>query len=131
MTAGRYRLDRMPTPYAALLLDGASPEVALLGQMTMTILSALAVAVVWHRSTRLSMRALALAAAIPLATPYAYDYDLAILVVPFMLLAGERRHGEPVPLWALLALWLGPLAAPLVAYEAGWHLGPPILASLL
>jgi hypothetical protein len=131
LNAGSYRLDRMPTPYAALLLDGASPQVALVGQMATTVLAALAAALVWRRSDRPSMQALALAAAVPLATPYAYDYDLAILVVPFVLLAGERRRGEAVPLWALLALWLGPLAIPLVAHEAGWHLGPPILASLV
>ena len=131
VVAGRLPLDRMPTAYAALLSDGASAQAALVGQVIVTILAALAVAAVWSRSDRLSMQALALAAAIPLATPYAYDYDLAMLVVPFVLLADERRRGEAVPLWALGLLWVGPLVAPLVTASTGWHVGPPILAVLV
>lgn len=131
VTAGHLPLDRMPTPYAALLLDGASPEAALVGQAAVTIAVALTVILVWRSTDRPAVRALALAAGTPLVTPYAYDYDLAMLVVPFVLLAAERRRGEDVPAWALIALWLGPLVVPLATQAAGWHVGPPLLAALV
>jgi len=131
VTAGRLPLDRMPTPYAALLSDGASPRLALALQVLVSVTAALAVALVWRWSARLSTRALAVAAATPLATPYAYDYDAAMLVVPFVLLAAERRRGVAVPGWVLATLWVAPVLVPLVTQEAGWHPGPLVLAALV
>lgn len=129
--AGRLPLDRMPTPYAALLSNSAAPRVAAAGQVLVTAMAALAVVHLWRRSPRLGVSALALAAATPIATPYAYDYDMAMLAVPFVLLAAERRAGAAVPAWVLAALWVGPLLVPLVAQASGWHLGLPLLGALL
>jgi hypothetical protein len=121
----------MPTLYAALLSDGASPQGAMALQVLASGAAALAVALVWRWSARPSTRALAVAAATPLATPYAYDYDTAMLVVPFVLLAAERRRGITVPAWVLATLWVAPLLVPLATQTTGWHPGPVVLAALL
>ncbi|MGH7125049.1 MAG: hypothetical protein ACREFI_11800, partial [Stellaceae bacterium] len=54
---------------------------------------------------------------IPLTTPYAYDYDLVMLLLPFAWLLQEAwvsgfRHGEVA---LLVAAWLVPVAGKLIA----------------
>jgi hypothetical protein len=60
-----------------------------------------------------------------------YDYDLATLVVPFLLLLDERRLGTAVPDWVLADLWLAPLLVPLASQMTGWHPGPLLLGAVL
>ncbi len=75
----------------------------------------------------------ALAAASLLVTPYLYDYDLVVLVVPIAWLAGEARR--TTWLWGekalLLLLYLAPLGARAAGLELGLAIAPPLVLALL
>lgn len=82
LATGRLPWPRMPTIYVAARLAGLSDAGAMLAQ-TIGILFAIAGLVwVWRQEVSTEMRSASLLAAIPLATPFLYDYDL-----PFMLTA--------------------------------------------
>jgi hypothetical protein len=64
---------------------------------------------VWRHTESPFLRNLSLAAAIPIATPYANNYDLAILTLPFViacqqLLAEDRPKWNSIILVAILSL---------------------------
>jgi hypothetical protein len=78
----------------------------------------------WRRTAAPAERALILMAATLLATPYAFDYDLAILIVPFVWILKEYmvQRSPGTDLFALLAIWLAP---PLIFFfdaTIGWVL---------
>lgn len=107
---------KMPTVFAAARLEGASQELAAAIQAVAIIGVILAVGWVWCRRSPLPIRGSVLAVGIFLATPYAFDYDLTILALPFAWLGWEAyAHDSKFQevflwlAWALLA-WatLGP-----------------------
>jgi len=86
MTSGRLPIHRLVTPFALLLAAGV-PATLALALHAAAALAAIAAAIrVWRCCEDALARALALALAAVLATPYAYDYDLAIMLVPAALL---------------------------------------------
>ncbi len=124
---------RMPTVQVAALLAGAPVPVARGLQAVSTVVATLAVAWTWARGMALVTRVTTLACAALLATPFAFDYDLAVLAVPIAALGWEGartgfRRGE-VPL--LVAAWVAPLAAPAIAEGTGVSLMPLLLGALL
>jgi hypothetical protein len=95
MTSGRRPIHRQVTPFALLFAAGV-PATLALALHGAAALAAIAAAIhVWRRDESLLPRALSLMLAAVLVTPYAYDYDLAILVVPAALLL------RPAPTFAL------------------------------
>lgn len=60
----------------------------------------------WREATRESVRALGLTGAMLQLTPYALDYDMAFLLLPWALMIGEARE-EPRAASTLLWPWLG------------------------
>ena len=116
---------------------------ALTGNFTIgyiaTIIVALAalytVVTVWRRSADPLLRTLALTAAIPLTTPYANDYDLAIMAAPFVLSAqrlidGDRVDGRPgFARYAILTLTVAalPLIASAIGTSTRWPQPAPII----
>ncbi len=100
--------------YGGLKMLGAPNLLALCGQGLSTIALAGFVFHVWRRSSEWDLRTIALCAAIPLATPYALYYELPILIAPLFLVARRATlstwlTGEK---FALMALWLAPIALP-------------------
>jgi|GEM_PF-871665 len=94
-----YLWKRMPTLYALLRLQGFDFSVALIAQILLGMLTSVAVMWVWAKSRNSRLRGMALAAGVLLATPFAYDYDYAILGICFVLLVQEGLAGEKGPLW--------------------------------
>jgi hypothetical protein len=86
--------QRMPTVFAAARLGGASKELALALQAVATVGAICAVAWVWFRAKPLPIRGSVLSLGIILATPYAFEYDLAILALPFAWLGGEAYAND-------------------------------------
>ena len=130
LEAGLLFLHKMPTVFAATRLLGGelSPAYALqalvgLGAAALTVYA-------WYRRLgTLELRAALLAVALPLLSPYAYDYDLVVLALPIALLAADGlRHGwQPGMRTLLAAVWLAPLALPAIAEALKLQLMPALL----
>ena len=80
---------KVPTVFAAARFQGASRELAAALQAVAIIVAILAVGWVWFRRAPLPIRGSVLVVGISLATPHAFDYDLAILALPFAWLGWE------------------------------------------
>jgi len=91
---GRVLWGKMPTVFAAAPLNGANPGLATTMQPVAIIGVILAVSWVWCRRFPLPIRGSVLAVGIFLAIPYAFDYDLAILALPFAWLGWEAYAHE-------------------------------------
>jgi hypothetical protein len=123
----------MVTPYGALRIAGAGMNAAYAVQGLISIGVLLTVVWSWRSAAPLRLRGAILASAIPLATPYCLNYDLAVLVLPLAWLAGEaRRTGWRHAAAAVFALvWLVPVIGWLLAGRTGVLPTPLVLLLLL
>ncbi len=124
---------RMPTVQVAAMLLGAPAALARGVQSVSTLLAVAAVAFAWGRNLPLATRATTLACAALLATPFAFDYDLAVLGLPIAFLGwqGAREGWRPGDVALLVAAWVAPLAAPAIAEATSVSLAPLLLALLV
>jgi hypothetical protein len=125
--------SNMPTAFVAARMLGLEVAPAWAVQGAAALAAAVAVAWLWRRPVPLGVRAAGLVLAMPLATPYAQFYDLAILVLPILWLFREGRTsgwmgGELV---LLIALWVAPVAGQILAQETVFQIWPLILALAL
>ncbi|MCB9761096.1 MAG: DUF2029 domain-containing protein [Alphaproteobacteria bacterium] len=125
--------EKMPTASAAALLLGAPPVAAKAAQAVVTLGAAGAVAWLWARPCPHDLRAAGLTLAVLLATPFAFEYDLAILAFPLALLgvAGARAGWQRGDVAALIAGYALPFLAPALAGLTRLQVGPLVLAALL
>jgi alpha-1,2-mannosyltransferase len=102
----------MITVYAAVRRLGGAPWVNWAAQAAATIAAAATVAWTWRRPGPRGLKAALLLSLVLLATPYAYQYDLAILGVPIALLVveGLRTHFLAGEHAVLAGAYLFPLA---------------------
>jgi len=123
----------MTTVFAAARLAGVSPANAYALQWLSTIGALVVVVWIWRRPLPLWLRGSALAAAIPMATPYAYSYDLALLSLPIAWLAWDAltRAWRRVDCAVLMLTWLAPAGGWLLADSTKILVTPLILAALL
>lgn len=124
---------RMPTVYAAARVLGLDATVARLLQTAATAAVVMALCAIWHRRAPLAWRGSALAIALPLATPYAFDYDLVVLVLPLAWLFGDalREKASPIEEILLLLAWAAPALFWVIAMAGGPPLMPVLLAALM
>lgn len=81
---------KMPTIYAAARLAGASFPGAMMLQGIASAAAIGAVTWIWFRGAPLALRVSVLTLGTLLATPYAFEYDLALLSLPFAWLGWEE-----------------------------------------
>ncbi len=124
---------KMPTVFMGALLAGVGFPVAYVLQGVVILGVIVAVAWVWARGATLTWRAAALTLGILLATPYAFEYDLAILALPLAWLGWEGYTNGWLPGEQNLLLlgWLTPLVAPILAEMTRLQVGPLALMALL
>jgi hypothetical protein len=133
LETGQIAWDRLVTVFGAARLAGAGITAAYALQ-AVAALGALGVLCwVWRRPAPLTLRGSTLALAIPLTTPYAFDYDLVLLLLPLAWLLREGmasgfRRGEVT---LLVLVWLCPVAGWLVAQWSQLLLTPALLLLLL
>jgi hypothetical protein len=133
LDSGAMPWDRMPSVYVSARLLGFD----VLGARALQILVALAaiatMAAIWYRSTDPNWRGAALVAALPLATPYLFDYDLVVLTFAVAwLLNGCLRDGWRLGDTAiLLAVWIGPAVSWPLTERGGEPFLPLVFALLL
>lgn len=126
-------LPRLPTVYSLLVGLSLAPAVAIVCQAIVSLADIVAVFVIWRRSNDLAVRTLAWAAGAVLATPFIYDYDLVIFVVPLAAIAKSRwKQGIA---WSdaivMSILWWGSFGVRYLAGAAGFQAGPLLVALLL
>ncbi len=127
---GRLQMDLMPTVEAAGLRVGMPLRLSRSAQyIVMAVVSAVCL-FVWARHGSLVRKAALLPPATLLITPYAYSYDLAVLMVSAGLLAWQAsatgwRRGDKV---AIGAMWAAPLLALLA--QVSFPLMPPFIAGI-
>ena len=114
MQGNGFPLNKLITPFGALRTIGIPSDVAVWVQAACTVVLAAYVLLVWTRVKSPELRVIALATAAPLATPYAFYYELVIMVVPMVVLAKyAETHGWLKAEAELLALlWFLSLAPP-------------------
>lgn len=144
---------RMPTVQVAAMLAGVPVAGARAAQTISSLVAFGLVAWAWGRGASATTRAVVLACAAVLATPFGFDYDLAVLAVPIAVLA--VRYGPPALArdappatgggtpspgsWAppayeipvLTAAWAAPLWVPAVAQATDIGLAPALLVALI
>ena len=103
---------KMPTIFANARLMGAGLAVAEILQLAIALVALGVVAWIWSRRLSLALRASSLTLAIFLTAPFAFEYDLALIALPFAWLGWEevstgRRTGQRI----LAACWLATYSA--------------------
>lgn len=133
LTAGVLPLTRMPTVHSALRLAGVGPLATLILQGVVMLGATLVVAWTWREKASTPVRSAVLVLSILLFTPYAFDYDLALLALPLAWLAwGEHPQGwRPAMAIFLILGWLTPLFFQELAAATGLQVCPLILGALL
>ncbi len=113
--------ERMPSVYVSARLVGFDVTAARFAQAIAALAALAAVCAIWYRGAALAWRGATLVAALPLVTPYVFDYDLVVLVfaVAWLLLACLKDGWQPGDTAVLVAAWIGPaLSWPLVKLGA-------------
>jgi len=133
LPAGVLPLARMPTVYSAILLSGFGPAAAGILQGMVMLGAVSAVAWTWRRKASAPVRSAVLVLSILLFTPYAFDYDLALLALPLAWLGweGHTQGWRPAMAIFLILSWLTPLLFQGLAAATGLPVGPLILGALL
>jgi hypothetical protein len=126
--------QRMPTVLILMLQLTGSQVHAWIAQSLVAGAALVGVVWIWRRSPHEGWKALALAASLPLITPYYLDYDMAIFVIPFAFLVGEVWTTGFTYNRALIiaTLWLTPPVIFLLPHllPKYWQIGPIMWASL-
>ena len=117
--------ERMPSVYVTARLVGLDIASARIVQVAAALAAIAIVCLIWYRGAPLRWRGAALAAAMPLMTPYVFDYDLVLLIFPvaWLLDACLREGWRTGDTAVLIAVWIGAAFSwPII--KAG---GPPFL----
>jgi hypothetical protein len=124
---------RMPTVFAATRLAGASVAAAYAAQLVSAALAVGAVILAWRSHATTEIKAAVLVVAIFLATPYAWDYDMIVLLFAAAWLARDGRRGALLPVEKITAIVLLILPFPMVLLAILLHLqiGPLVLWLIL
>jgi len=118
---------RIPTTFISARLLGFQPMTAWLFHAPVALLAFITVGVVWRRRSNMaSVKATVLVLATLLVTPYAWDYDMVVLVV---VVAWRFKEGSWRP-WEASALTLAMLL-PFILAPAAKGLGLPIGPAVL
>jgi arabinofuranan 3-O-arabinosyltransferase len=103
LSAGLADWSKLQTAFGLARTLGGSETLAWSVQIVLTLVAAAAVVVLWSSDTAYEIKAAVLATGVPLATPYLYLYDLAVLAVPlaFLFRLGRTRAFLPYELPAI------------------------------
>ena len=128
---GELPWNLMTTVFAGARSAGADAYMSYALQAGVAFAAFAALFAVWRREGPLGPRAAILCAMIPLTTPYAYNYDLVVLLIPMFWLvhSGLQTGFTRSELVALTLTWMIPPVGWLIAQS--WHvLFTPIILIL-
>lgn len=130
LVLGTVRWTRMPTIFVAARMSGLDVTSAQLVQGVVALGAAAGVAWAWWHRVPFNLRAALLVAAILLTTPYAYDYDQVILLLPiaWLILEAQREPLNHLEIAAMVLVWMLPSWwMPALVHETGVVFGPVVL----
>jgi hypothetical protein len=124
--------EKIQSIFSAVRNWGGSLATAYAAQGALALLLAASLARLWHSEAAFELKAAALAAGSPLATPYVLDYDLVVLAVAIVFLArhGPKHGFRDFEISLLAAAWLAPLLSRAIAGATGIPLGLMVLLAL-
>ncbi len=128
-----YPIHKMPTVFAALHKTGVPSSIAMSLQFISLGIAMGLVGFVWRKVEDWDLRAAVLCASVFLCSPYAYYYEMTVLVIPFLVMvrramATQWLQGEEI---GLALIWLAPLFLPGVSSFSGAQLGLCAVLGLL
>jgi hypothetical protein len=122
--------DRMPTIFSLIRLQGGSVGLAMALQLAMAVGTIILLFLVWRRDYPLPVRGSVLVLGIFLCSPYAFEYDLTLLVLPLAWFAWEKFHKNctigDILLFALV--WLSPVLSLYPVQVARFNPEPLVIA---
>ena len=124
---------KLQSVFAAIRVAGGSLPAAYAAQMLIAAGAAATVAWIWRRSGDHDLKAAALLAATPLATPFVLDYDLMLLAPAIALIARKSARHGPLP-WETSILGFAaalPLFGRAIAEYTNIAVAPAAIAALL
>jgi hypothetical protein len=125
LDSGSLPWHRMPSVYVSARFIGLDIATARIVQAIVAVAALAAACAVWYRGAALPWRATALIAALPLVTPYLFDYDLVVMyfAIAWLLSACLRDGWQAGDTSVMAAIWIGPaLSWPLLKLG-----GPPFM----
>ena len=130
---GLYPLYKNLTVFAASRLLGANISVSMLLECLVSVAAVTTMVWVWRRQRDIKYRASSMALCVLLASPSAWDYDLAILGLALVCMGSDWADkgwltGEKL---LLVIGWCMPVVAILLAKVTHVQLGPLIMALML
>ena len=128
-----YPIHKMPTVFAAFHKSGLPAQAAMALQCVSALGAMSLVFYVWRKVTAWDLRAAVLCAAVFLCSPYAYYYEMTILVLPMLVIVKRAMatgwwRGEEL---LLVVIWTVVLMLPSVPEFARAQAGLMIVAALL
>jgi alpha-1,2-mannosyltransferase len=130
---GEVRFYTMQTVFAGVRLLGGGIGAAYLVQIVTAATVAATVLWIWRQNIQFELKASALAAAIPLVSPYILYYDLVVLGLPIAWLALEGRRSGFLPFEKslLVVAWVLPLLCEQIGRSTSVPLTPFVCVLLL
>jgi hypothetical protein len=124
--------EKIQSVFSATRMLGGSITEAYALQALVGALVLGAVAWLWHSQSDIRLKYAALLCAALLTTPYCLDYDMVLLgpAVAFMVAHGMEKGISPFATTVLVAAWLVPLVARMVAKLSYIPIGPVIMVAL-
>lgn len=125
--------ERIPTVVITALQVFDSSRAAWIWQTCVGLLAITLTVRVWRISDKPAPRALALVASMPLVSPYVWDYDMAILIIPVAFLASEAWKNK----WTagrfiiIFSMWIAEPVLRIISGEIDFQPGPFLWAVLL
>jgi Glycosyltransferase family 87 len=125
--------ERIPTAMITALQIFDSHSTALILQVCVALLAIALTAWIWRTSDKQGPLALSLVASIPLSSPYVWDYDMAMLIIPMAFLAQDAWQAK----WTagrsilLISMWVAEPTLRIISGKIGLQLGPFFWAILL
>jgi arabinofuranan 3-O-arabinosyltransferase len=99
--------NKLQSAYGLLRSLGAPPSAAWAGQGLVSLSLAMVISLCWRSTAPFELKAAALAAAIPLVTPYVFVYDLPLLAIPCAFVFKHRPFDRT-------EVWLIAVTAPCI-----------------
>lgn len=134
LASGDLPLPRVISVYGFVLYATGRVSLSLAVHAMFAIAAALLVVEVWRRADDPMLRVVTLAVGCVFVTPYAFDYDLAVLAVPLAVVLA-RIWGSPtiasVDLRWFVLLGLGPFVTAVLSLAVEWQFGAFMLAAAL
>jgi len=121
--------DRMPTIFALIRLQGGSSVLAMVFQTIMAVAIIILLFLVWHCEYPLPVRGSVLVLGIFLCSPYAFEYDLTLLLLPLAWFAVENFQNNWLTGNGVLfaVLWYSPFLDKMMIRTVNVHIEPLII----